>query len=285
VITNRILKPAVGEQIVAGGGNLEKVIQEAEIKDAHLIEEVKQSTQGSGETQPIVNLLKQSLIASLFLPIYQDRYPGARVRGYQQFIKYLNAGNLKTSPWRNGDAYAWSVLLGWLFTSNLGRSCAESGFEDISRSWVDEWMLNKIIVSALNDLGLDERSNWRATILIKLLTTHHGWWKQVSTASNSADGSVPYNLLLSMLSDSDALAYLGVNRYQDVLWFNKEAFEDLVWWLMVIASVEISSNLEALGQSDRVGNSILPCFKVISGLLSAAQTSGYKLEKLLELIK
>ena len=44
----------------------------------------------------------------------------------------------------------------------------------------------------------------------------------------------------SLLSDSDALNYLGVNRYQDILWFNKEAFEDLMWWLFIIAAVEIS---------------------------------------------
>jgi len=81
------------------------------------------------------------------------------------------------------------------------------------------------------------------------------------------------------------VAYLGVNRYQDILWFNKEAFEDLLWWLMVVACVEISGINEAADQRGLVGKSILTGYKVLTNLLSAAQASGYKLEKLLELVK
>ena len=94
-------------------------------------------------------------------------------------MKYLHAGNLKTSPWKNGDTYTWSVVLGWLFTLHLGRIISKEGYEEISRSWMDEWMLNKILVSTLNDLGLDDRSNWRAVTLVKLLTSHHAWWNKV----------------------------------------------------------------------------------------------------------
>jgi len=94
-----------------------------------------------------------------------------------------------------------------------------------------------------------------------------------------------YTVLNSILSDSDALAYLGVNRYQDVLWFNKESIEDLLWWLMVIASVEISGTHINAEQINIVGKSILPCYQVISSLLTSAQASGYKLEKLLDLVK
>ncbi|HSB65997.1 MAG TPA: hypothetical protein VLD65_05415, partial [Anaerolineales bacterium] len=285
VISNRMLRPIEGEEKVGIPGDFEKVLEEAEIKLARLLEEVEHTTQSSGEIQPIVHLLKQNLQCSLFLPVFQDQYPVPRSRSYQQLTKYLHAGNLKSSPWLCGDTYAWSVILGWLFTSILGKCGSEKGYEEISRSWIDEWMLNKIIVSALNDLGLDERSNWRAITLIKLLTTHHDWWVQLDTGNDKAGEGAEYMLLTALLADSDALSYLGVNRYQDVLWFNKEAFEDLVWWLMIIACVEISSNLTTTGQHALIGKSTLPYFKVLTRLLSSAKASGYKLEKLLELVK
>jgi hypothetical protein len=95
-------------------------------------------------------------------------------------------------------------------------------------------------------------------------------------------GSPAYQLLISLLSDSDALGYLGVNRYQDVLWFNKEAFEDLMWWLFVIAAIEISAADAPTGE---IGKLILVIHEQITSLLASAQASGFKLEKLLELVK
>lgn len=285
VISNRVL--ALGDMVdrTQLTGNLGNVLQEAENKSIQLMNEVKRSTHIEGDVHSIVNSMKQNLLASLYLPTFKERFPLPRSRNYQQLMKYLHAGNLKTSPWKNGDTYAWSVVLGWLFTAELGKTISEVGYEEISRSWMDEWMLNKIIASTLIDLGLDERSDWRAVTLIKLLTSHHAWWRLIDIDQVKGQKGAAYSILTSILSDSDALVYLGVNRYQDVLWFNKESFEDLLWWLMVIASVEISGAHIDADQANVVGKSILPCYQVISNLLASAQASGYKLEKLLDLVK
>ena len=89
----------------------------------------------------------------------------------------------------------------------------------------------------------------------------------------------------SLLSDSDVLTFLGVNRYKDVLWFNKEAYEDLIWWLMMISVVEISCSVTDPADKAWFSKRILPCYEVVTDLLNAAQASGYKLEKLVELVK
>ncbi len=196
--------------------NLDQVLHEAEDKSIQLMEEVNRSTHANRDTQSIVQSFQQNLLTILYLPTFQEKFPFPHSRKYQHAMKYLHAGNLKTSPWRNGDAYAWSVILGWSFTYQLGKIISDDGYEEISRSWMDEWMLNKIIVSALNDLGLDERSNWRAVTLIKLLTSHHPWWRVIGSTPVKGEKSIAYHILTSILSDSDALGYLGVNRYQDV---------------------------------------------------------------------
>jgi hypothetical protein len=263
----------------------EQVLQEAADKSARLLEEVIRSTQSSGDIQAIVAVLRQQLNSILHLPSVQESSPQLRSRKYQPAMKYLHAGNMKTSPWKNGDAYAWSVVLGWLFTKELGRAVSSEGFEEISRSWMDEWMLNKLLISALNDLGLDERSNWRAVSLVKLLISHHSWWKILDNPAAIKGRSAGYQVLTSILSDSDALSYLGVNRYQDVLWFNKESFEDLLWWLFIISSVEIISASGTGIPSDADAITILRCFTEITDLITHAQASGYKLEKLFELVK
>jgi hypothetical protein len=285
VISNRLLVAGTAPSEVQLTNPQTQLIQDAQDKMAGLLDEVNRSTHSSGNVQSVVGSIRQNLLTILSFPLYQDQHPVLHSRKYQQAMKYLHAGNLKTSPWKNGDAYAWSVALGWLFTLPLGRLISTDGYEEISRSWMDEWMLNKIFVSTLNDLGLDDRSNWRAVTLVKLLTSHHAWWTRITGAPDKKSRSAEYLTLKSILSDSDALGYLGVNRYQGVLWFNKEAFEDLMWWLYIIAAVESSGSEGSDQPAEDTGKSILLCYNTISNILINAQASGYKLEKLLDLLK
>jgi hypothetical protein len=285
IISNRMLALQGLEHPTLLTDTVGQVLHEAADKTARLLDEITRSTHSAGDIQAVAESIREQLDSVLYLPIFQDKYPLPHSRKYQQAMKYLHAGNMKTSPWRNGDSYAWSVILGWLFTVQLGKIVSKEGYEEISRSWMDEWMLNKIFISTLNDLGLDERSNWRAVTLVKLLTSHHAWWKIIDTNQVKKSKSAPYRILSSILSDSDALGYLGVNRYQEVLWFNKEAFEDLLWWLFIIAAVEITCITIKDGQSDAGGKYILRCYDEITNLLTNAQVSGYKLEKLLDLLK
>ncbi len=280
IISNRQLAPTGSEL-----DSLTQLVHEAQDKLTRLLDEVNRSTHSGGDVDSVVNAIRQDLIAILYLPLYQDKHPQLHSRKYLQAVKYLHSGNLKTSPWKSGDTYTWSVILGWLFTQNLGGIFSKEGYEEISRSWMDEWMLNKILVSTLSDLGLDDRSNWRAVTLVKLLTSHHAWWRTLGVKQDKKSPSVEYLTLTSILSDIDAISYLGVNRYQDVLWFNKEALEDLLWWLYIIAAIEISVDDGDAVQKDEIGSSILRCYTTISSILINAQTSGYKLEKLLDLLK
>ena len=285
VISNRLSAELALENRLSLSENVITLLNEAQEKSKRLLEEVKDNTHGSGDVISIADSIKQCVLASLYLPTFSDKFPLTRSKKYLQANKYLHAGNLKTSPWRNGDAYTWGVILGWLVTSALGKIVSDTDYEEISRSWIDEWMLNKILVSTLNNLGLDDRSNWRAVTLVKLLTSHHTWWTVLNTDPKKVDEKAAYHILTRILSDNDAQIFLGVNRYQDVLWFNKEAFEDLLWWLYIIATVEISSQYLQTDQNNEFGKRILQCYNEISTLIEQADASGYKLEKLLDLLK
>ena len=92
-------------------------------------------------------------------------------------------------------------------------------------------------------------------------------------------------MLTGIFSDNDAQLLLGVNRYQEILWFNKESFEDLLWWLFIIASVDISNQHLEDDQDNAVGKNILQCYNLITSLIDQAEVSGYKLEELLDFIK
>jgi glycosidase len=284
IISNRFSSELDIESRLLLPDNVSALLNELEEKSIQLLQEVNNNTPGEGDIISIAGLIKQYLLAILYLPKFSERFPLPHSRKYKHAQTYMHRGSLKISPWQNGDPYTWGVILGWLTSAFQGKIISDIEYEEISRSWIDEWMLNKILSTTFSELGLDNRLSWRAVTLIKLLTSHHSWWS-INNTSGNANVKTAYHILTSIFSDNDAQLFLGVNRYQDILWFNRESFEDLLWWLFIIASVDISRQHLQDDRDDIVGKNILQCYKVITSLVDQAQASGYKLEELLDFIK
>jgi glycosidase len=285
VISNRMGSEMVLANHLTLKENVLTLLNETEEKSKHLLAEIQNITHGEGEITSIVNLMIQRLNASLYLPAFSSRFPLPHSRKYSQAMVYLDGGVKNASPWRNGDAYSWGVLIGWIATSAMGKIISDKDYEEISRSWIDEWMLNKILISTFDNLGVDDRSSWQAVSLIKLLISHHSWWTTMIANPKKSDFNAAYLMLTKIFSDNDAQILLGVNRYQEALWFNKESFENLFWWLFIIATVEISSQYLQSDQNNEVAKKILQCYKEITTLVALAKASGYKLEMFLDLLK
>jgi hypothetical protein len=154
----------------------------------------------------------------------------------------------------------------------------EADFEQLSRSWIDEWLLNKIIAGALRDLGRDEDEAWWAVSLVKLLTTHQRWYVAQASGKKGA-----IRTLESWLHDGEVQHFLQVNRYQDVLWFNKEAFEQLARWMLFVATVSISA--ESPQPAVEVAPRIVAAYDPVKRLLQAEEKSEYQLERLLAVLR
>ena len=213
--------------------------------------------------------MRRELEALLELPVLQGLAPRSETEAYQTVAEYLTAG-------LDADAYTWGCLLGWWCVHSLGKTAGEAGFEGQSRSWIDEWLLGKVLVGALQDLRLDEPAAWQAVALIKVLTSHQRW-----CALEAPDTRAPaYPILETLLRDDEVQRFLQVNRYQDVLWFNKEALEQLLWWLLLVAQIHMA----AFRPAADAGEDILACYKVVQQLRQASEESGYLVEELLRLV-
>jgi len=183
--------------------------------------------------------------------------------------------DLSTDPASSGQALAlWSRIFGWTFVHALGKIGDAADYDEQSRSWIDEWLLGRIIASALQEVGLDETAAARAVVIIKRLTSHQHWFE-------IQDGAGAYETLEALLRDSEMQQLLGVNRYQGVLWFNKQSFERLLWWLLLLAAIMISA--DPARAPHEVAEAITACYGTIRRLRAAAAESGYQVEKLLEL--
>jgi glycosidase len=252
------------------------LVYEVEQKTAHLIREITKLTGGSGDevarvADAIASEVRRKLEAILRLPVMGSRFRLPRSREYRWATEYLQAG-------LRDDPGAWGTLFGWLFTHALGKAVGGADFEQISRSWSDEWLLGKIIAGALQDLGLDEGTAWQAVTTIKILTSHQRWCELRAPEDKRA-----YQVLESWLKDDQVQHALQVNRYRGILWFNKEAFERLVWWMLLLAVV--STSADPLRPKPEVAQEIATCYDVIKKLQRAEEESGYQVETLLDVVK
>jgi hypothetical protein len=245
----------------------------------HLLREIKQFTGGEGDETVIAREVRQKLEAILYLPVAGSRLPLAGVSEYGQVVEYLRASPvavLEASP--NDELAVWGTLFGWLFTHALGKVVDGISSGQISRSWVDEWLLGRIIAGTLQDLGLDEGVSWWAVETVKVLINHQDWCEMVDR-----EGEWAVQVLESWLKDDTVQQLLRVNRYQGILWFNKEAFEQLVWWMLRLAVVVVGA--DPLRSASEVGPDIVACYEAGQELLRAAERSGYQVETLLEVVQ
>jgi hypothetical protein len=88
---------------------------------------------------------------------------------------------------------------------------------------------------------------------------------------------------MPLISDLDVQLYLQVNRYKETLWFNKEAFEKLAWWLLMISMINVFSDA-SLSSHDAVKKTII-YLNTFNKMLDISEKSNFQLEKLLEIAK
>jgi glycosidase len=259
-------------RIIQPQGQLDQhLVEEIEKKMVNLLREVKQFSGGREDEVTIGREARQKLEAILYLPIITSRYPRLQPKGVKAAAEYLHK-KLDDSP------YTWATLFSWLFVHALGKVVNPRDFAGQSRTWIDEWGFGKIIFGVLRDSGLDEAAVWNSLAVIKLLTGHQRWFE-----AKSSDQKQAYAILESLFKDGEVQQYLRVNRFNDIWWFNKEAFEEMLWWLMMVAALTIGS--DPLRPVNAVVKELERCYSIIQTWQKGKKKSEYQVEKMLFILQ
>jgi len=222
------------------------------------------------DQQSIINEAQRGFEAILALKVFEERYPFPGSIKYQALNKYIQENVDETT-------FSWYVLLLWNDLRLLGKVITQDlQFAEISRSWIDEWGIPRIIQENLESLGLDSGQSNLATNILKLLTSQQNW-------VSSIGDETPKTLLKKWLSHDAIRSYLNINRWRGKLWFNKEEFESLMWWMMVSALIRLVASPES-SLSENI-EALFEAFDLIKALLAAENESEYQVEKLLDSLK
>ncbi|MBP1694132.1 MAG: alpha amylase, catalytic region, partial [Chloroflexi bacterium] len=270
------------EELIA----IEPVLEEGEIKALNVYNEVYAQVEGDGDPELTARQTRQDLTLALTLPAFIDWFgtlseTDGLATGLAAAIDYLQAGPGGKQRLQSGDPIVWGTLLSWVANHRLSQAAFEEDSPEQARSWMTEWLLGKINVRALAGLGIDEgKAAWQVE-LVKLLVGFQDWYQTEPGEELSS-----YMVLQSWLKDSAAQRYININRYQGILWFNKESFNELLWWMFTVAVLKIGGGL--LRESEdpvQVAKAIQDVFELIKELQSAEKQSDFQVEKLLAAAK
>ena len=129
----------------------------------------------------------------------------------------------------------WGIIFSYLIVHQLGRFESNDNYKLLSRSLFDEWRLSKYINNTLNDLSKDKKiKRLEVDSIIKLMVGLQDW------SNSSINGKMDlYSVFQLFFSDPEVQQYLKVNRYQQLLWYNAELFDNFIKWMWLIAIIEL----------------------------------------------
>ncbi len=151
----------------------------------------------------------------------------------------------------------WAILILRSILSAAGRLIDPEDPFNRSALLIDEWRLVRAIKPVWEQVGVNAHEAARNLLLVKVLLLFQGWLVS------------PEPQLLRVLENRQVREFLQVNLYEGTWWFNKESFETLLSWFLVLAKLN--------GAAEKMADPVV-------GWQRLAEKSEYRLDTFLELL-
>ena len=166
-----------------------------------------------------------------------------------------------------------AIFFVWAITRHLGALASIDQPDQISRSWLDEWLLGRLTGKMLHEFEIEESIIDSALGLLKVLVAYQSIFDDLEETKAIL-------ILNTLLADPEIHQFLQVNRYQEVLWFNRERYE------LLLAGLTLMCLSSAIGYKDKKSMALSKKgLEAIDILIQAGNKSDYQLEKLMEGIR
>ncbi len=226
-----------------------------------------------GLTESLARATRIRIEALLNLPIFINDLMLSLEKSSRGAVDYLVNGP-DLSGIRFGTPAFWGTIYGYLIISTIGEISGEENSITTSLDLMETWLLNRKISASLCQAGSDERNSTRCSLIIRLIIH---WQNQIRLLK---DKETAIKLWVdSSMSNTDAQVYLNVNDFEGKTWFNKESFEEMIWWwytstiVMLYINGEISNPME-----------LLSTYEIVQKLNELKVKSEYQVKKLMLLV-
>jgi glycosidase len=175
----------------------------------------------------------------------------------------------------------WSAILGWL-TYRAIVAIADSGGIGPDAAF-ESLALGPVIAAAFADSGAPEGEAWRRMALIRLL----GHLPLPGSVAALHEAARPAALVKALIANEAVRPYIQVNVWDEVSWFNRESYEQVLWWMQAMDALDAvsagPSPVSAAGSAAAAARAkarLHEADRLIAALQRAGEASGYQLDKL-----
>lgn len=247
----------------AGG----EVVAEFEQKALWFFGAVRNFTGGSGDEKELTQIVRRELELFLRIPVLDKKL---RCRRAKNALKA--AAELKSALLENPAQLA--AVPAYILLHRVGQIISSADFAAYSRNSFDEWLLGKPLENCFSGLGISGEKTFQLIQWIKIIIKYQAWWKLSNT---------PHGIFNALFADQEVQAWLKVNRYKEVLWFNREAFDQLLTGFLLTGILDSAS--QSGKKETAICRDISARYKLIQTFRKVEQQSGYQVEKLLSGLK
>jgi hypothetical protein len=165
---------------------------------------------------------------------------------------------------------AWGAALAWTILEVAGRVAAPDDPEHYAMLLFDHARLRQPIADAVEKLGAHGEDRWRVAARLRFAFAH------AASAHKFRQTPGRSSAPLSWLHDAEVAWLIGSNEHEGVRYFNKEQFEQLLWWMALRPLMEIAEEV----QPD--ANELSELERDMERRCKLASDGGYRMEALLE---
>jgi glycosidase len=212
-----------------------------------------------------------------------DKAIGLLLEEFSSFVPFTSTfskEHAKAEDWQAmlsgvfAGTNGWRVLIMWNICHRLHTLLGK--MNDHNRDLVREWRLGRFITHSLKSLDADIWMSVREEELIHLLSLREidDGLAMEDSFSEAVSSSVRFPAVR---------AFIGVNLYEGVEYFNKEKMEELLQWLFIIRTVYLV-NAEA-ARMKKIPNAVLAAaistlYKEYEKITEAFEACGYDINRL-----
>ncbi len=213
-----------------------------------------------GDVETCLKLFGDQIDGALQIPQFAKQFPEELLAEANKVLPFNTEGE-KT-------AAIWDTVIAWAAMYALGSYLDPADPDRAAAQLLDALRLREPMAQLFNSLGIEGDDRWRAAARIRGLLAHRAW----------APGEKPKitQAPFSWLHDPDIAWLIGVHSYEGIRYFNKELFEQFLWWMALPALVR-------LGQRPKPdAKRIAALEKQIEVRIRAATEAKYQVESLFE---
>jgi len=183
-----------------------------------------------GRPRDVTGLIDRQLKydSAIALLVPESRIPGWISSRYSRpTMKYLAS----RIPVQFDDNQAFfRIILTWSILRTVGDAIGSASRPAHGNLWMREWFMGEQVMNFFQELGCDWSSARRDLSLVSIILRHVHRMREVKTRNH-------LYRLEPIFKDSEVRRFLLYNWDNRTLWFNRERLEELLYWLVSVATI------------------------------------------------